>query len=97
MGLSLGLRGRYQVKSNRESGFGRYDVALYPNDPKKDAGVVIEVKMSKETADEALLQIQDKEYAADLKQHGCKTIHLYGIHFDGKKVLTKLVTETLNS
>ena len=49
--------------------------------------------MSQESADIALSQIQDKEYATDLKQHGCKIIHLYGIQFDGKKVSTKLVTE----
>ncbi|MEK7655006.1 MAG: AAA family ATPase [Pseudomonadota bacterium] len=92
LGITLGLKGRYHVNSNRESGYGRYDIALYPNDPSKDPGVIIEVKMNKESADQALLQIQDKEYATELKRHGCKTILLYGLHFDGKTVSTKLVT-----
>lgn len=91
LGLTLALRGRYHVNSNRESGFGRYDIALYPNDPNKDPGVIIEVKMNKDSADMALLQIQDKAYTTELKQRGCKTVLLYGLHFDGKKVSTKLV------
>lgn len=62
LGLTLGLKGRYIVKSNRESGYGRYDIAL--------------------------IQIQDKEYITDLRQHGCTIVHLYGIHFDVKKVST---------
>ena len=94
LGITLGLRGRYIVKSNRESGFGRYDIALYPNDPDADPGVVIEVKMNKETATDALVQVHDKEYATDLRQHGCSTVRLYGIHFDGKTVTTQMMTQT---
>lgn len=93
LGLTLGLKDRYTIKSNRESGYGRYDIALYPNNQKKDPGVIIEVKMNKESSETAVMQIQDKEYSTDLRQHGCKTVHLYGIHFDGKKVSTQLVTE----
>jgi hypothetical protein len=93
LGLSLGLKGRYAIKSNRESGFGRYDIALYPSDPAKDPGIIIEVKLNKGSAEEALLQIQDKAYGTDLRQQGCKMVLLYGLHFDGKKVSTTLVTE----
>jgi hypothetical protein len=93
LGMTLGLKDRYLVKSNRESGYGRYDIALYPIDPGKNPGIVIEVKMNKESPETALMQIQDKAYATDLRQHGCKIIHLYGIHFDGKQVTTKLVTD----
>lgn len=93
LGLTLGLKDRYTIKSNRESGYGRYDIALYPNNVTKDPGVVIEVKMNKESVDTALLQIQDKAYATELKCYGCKTILLYGMHFDGKKVTTKLIKE----
>ena len=93
LGITLGLKGRYIVKSNRESGFGRYDIALYPSDPDADPGVVIEVKMNKETATDALVQVQDKEYATDLRQHGCSTVRLYGIHFDGKTVTTQMMIE----
>ncbi len=92
LGITLGLKDRYVVKSNRESGLGVYDIALYPNNPQKDPGVVIELK-TQGTAEQALLQIQDKAYTTDLHQHGCKTIHSYGIHFDGKQVAVKLVTE----
>lgn len=91
LGITLGLKGRYHVNSNRESGYGRYDIALYPNDPTKDPGVIIEVKMNKESADDAILQIQDKAYATELIRHGCKTVFLYGLHFDGKTVSTKMV------
>ena len=91
LGMTLGLKDRYLVKSNRESGYGRYDIALYPIDPEKNPGIVIEIKMNKESPETAIMQIQDKEYATDLRQHGCHTLHLYGIHFDGKKVTTKLI------
>ena len=59
----------------------------------KDPGVIIEVKMNKESANHALAQIQDKDYAADLRQHGCQIIRLYGIHFNGKHVTTRMGTE----
>jgi hypothetical protein len=91
LGITLGLKGRYHVNSNRESGYGRYDIALYPNDPAKDPGIIIEVKMNKESADGAVLQIQDKAYATELKRHGCTALFLYGLHFDGKTVTTQMV------
>ena len=94
LGLTLGLKGRYTVNSNRESGYGRYDIALYPNDPDKDPGIIIEVKINKESAHGAILQIQDKAYATELKRHGCKTVFLYGLHFDGKTVSTQLVVNS---
>lgn len=56
LGLSLGLKDRYTIKSNRESGYGRYDVALCPVNPAKDPGVIIEVKMNKKSAKKALAQ-----------------------------------------
>ena len=91
LGMSLGLKGRYEVESNRESGYGRYDIAWFPKDPAKDPGVIFEIKISnKETAETALAQIDNKKYATALKKHGCKVIKKYGLHFDGKVVTTKM-------
>ena len=91
LGLSLSIQERYVVKSNRESGYGRYDIALYPKNTERDPGVIIEVKLNRSSADEALAQIDGKAYTADLEHHGCKEIYLYGLHFDGKTVSTRLV------
>ena len=91
LGMSLGLKGRYEVESNRESGYGRYDIAWFPKDPLKDPGVIFEIKIAQnETAQTALEQMDDKKYATALKKHGCKTIKMYGLHFDGKIVTTKM-------
>lgn len=94
LGITLGLKGKYKVKSNRESGYGLYDIALFPENPAKDAGIVIEIK-TRETAEQALAQIQRKAYSMELKENGCRTIHLYGIRFKGKEVTTQLVTERI--
>lgn len=92
LGITLSLKKRYLVKSNRESGYGLFDIALFPKDRERDTGVVIEIK-TRGSVDKAIEQIQKQEYATELKEYGCKTIHLYGIKFDGKKITTKLVTE----
>ena len=92
LGITLSLKKRYLVKSNRESGYGLFDIALFPKDLERDTGVVIEIK-TRGSIDKAIEQIQKQEYSTELKEYGCKTIHLYGIKFDGKKVSTKLVTE----
>ena len=85
LGFFLGLQGRYEVKSNRESGYGRYDIALIPRNPSKDAGVILECKVGKEAA-LGILQIQEKGYVAELKAAGCSRIYLYGLAFNGKRV-----------
>lgn len=92
LGITLSLKKRYNVKSNRESGYGLFDIALFPKDPQKDPGVIIEIK-TKGSVDKAMEQIQRKEYSTDLHEFGCNIIYLYGIKFDGQKVTTKLVTE----
>ncbi|MBH2006923.1 MAG: AAA family ATPase [Myxococcaceae bacterium] len=85
LGITLGLRGRYTVKSNRESGYGRYDLGLYPLNAQKDPGILIEVKMGLE-ASAGLEQVEEKAYYQDLQTAGCSKIQTYSIAFDGKHV-----------
>ncbi len=97
LGLLVTLRGRFVVKSNRESGYGRYDVMLSPTNPRCDDGYIFEFKvkrpMSEKTLEEsaqmALKQINDRCYEADLIALGLpiERIHKYGFAFEGKRVL----------
>ena len=95
LGLIVELKGRYHISSNRESGYGRYDVMLEPvNDT--DLAFVLEFKTSEEgektlqdTVASARKQIQDKQYTRELETRGIKPerIRCYGFAFQGKKVL----------
>lgn len=94
LGLLIFLSDQYQVKSNRESGLGRYDIMLIPKDITK-LGIVIEFKKTapKETlemaAQRALEQIKEKQYALELKNCGIKYIKLIGIAFEGKNIFVQ--------
>ncbi|MCI8646212.1 MAG: AAA family ATPase [Firmicutes bacterium] len=98
LGLIVTLQGRYAITSNRESGFGRYDVMLEPKEPGDDA-MILEFKVFKpgkevdleETAAEALAQIEEKNYAAALQAKGipAERIRKYGFAFEGKQVLIR--------
>jgi hypothetical protein len=96
LGLLIGLKDRYEVKSNRESGFGRYDVMLIPKN-KDDLGIVMEFKKVdplvktglEETALSALKQIEEKNYAQELLDRDIKKILLIGLAFERKKVLIR--------
>ena len=95
-GFMLGvcaLFGNSYVTSNRESGDGRYDIALSPK-VNNLPGIIIELKAEKncnenelqELAKTALKQINDKKYDTELKLKGVKTIYKYGVAFSGKHV-----------
>ncbi len=94
LGLLVMLNDTYEVKSNRESGFGRYDIMLIPREPHK-RGIIIEFKKVSElenlesAAQKALDQIHQKHYAQELRSQGIKESIAYGIAFHGKKVLVK--------
>lgn len=86
LGMLLGLRRKYYIHSNREGGRGRYDLVVEPMDKSKN-GLVIEFKVarSKEellsSSEEALKQIEEKNYTRELKLRGIKRVVLVGISF----------------
>ena len=97
LGLIVDLAGRYVLTSNRESGFGRYDVMLEPLYPNRDDGIILEFKVFQpkkekdleDTVKVALKQIDEKRYEASLIAKGIEKerIRKYGFAFNGKEVL----------
>lgn len=96
LGMLIGLKDKYEVKSNRESGYGRYDVMLIPKNP-NDLGIIMEFKkvdrFEKITLEKAvasaLKQIEEKNYAQELKDRGVNRILVLGFAFKAKKVLIR--------
>jgi hypothetical protein len=98
LGMAVELADRYTITSNRESGFGRYDVMMEPKN-KTDNAIIIEFKVRDsgeeaallDTAKAALKQIEEQQYDVVLKNRGIsdERIRTYGFAFEGKKVLIK--------
>ena len=95
LGMTAVLTEDYVIRSNRESGYGRYDIAATPKDTSRP-GFIIECKLAEpgesleDKADLALRQIEEKHYDAELVREGVKVIHRYGIAFSGKKLCAKI-------
>ena len=106
-GLVLGFIAtlkNYEIKSNRESGKGRYDIAVIPRDPQV-LGLLLELKSVEQTttdatlfkqAQKALQQIDDKNYVAEFRQRGIHKVLKIALVFKGKDFQLKYVEENLN-
>ncbi len=99
LGMVVDLADRYSVKSNRESGYGRYDVMIEPHD-RKEKAFLFEFKVLdrdsgeaalEDTAASALAQLEEKRYETELIEDGIapENIRKYGFAFEGKRCLIK--------
>ncbi len=97
LGMLLSLKDRYEVYSEKESGYGRFDVSVIPKDKSKRA-IIMELKSidpfrneNKDmTLEAALQQIEDRQYEVALRQQGCTNIMKVAVTFDGKRVWAKM-------
>jgi hypothetical protein len=94
LGMLMALRGRYSIDSNKQSGYGRYDIMMAPQD-KSLLGYIIEFKSFNarlnhrdldEVAASALQQIEDRKYETELKRRGITRIKKLAIVFKGQQV-----------
>jgi hypothetical protein len=95
-GLLVWISSTHEIKSNRESGYGRYDISIIPRDPRK-VGYVIEFKAIdteegetvESAVESALKQIEAKRYETELVERGIADIKKLAIVFSGKEVFVK--------
>ncbi len=91
LGMLVGLSGAYEVRSNRESGLGRFDVMLKPKDPSRQ-GIIIEFKRiggkrtKEETLQDAMKQIKERKYAVELQTSGVMGVLNIAVAFKGKQL-----------
>ena len=98
LGLIAMMDNQYKIKSNRESGKGRFDICLMPRN-NKHPGMIMELKWKKNLdenelaflADEAICQINSMEYDSEMKSEGTEKILKFGIAFSGKRVCVKTI------
>ncbi len=94
LGMLVWMSDKYEIRSNRESGYGRYDLMLKPKDRDRQ-GIIIEFKKvhegekPEEILEQALKQIKDRRYASDLEASGIKDILKLAIVFRGKELWIK--------
>jgi hypothetical protein len=97
-GLLIWISNTHEIKSNRESGYGRYDIMIIPRNPDLNrVGCVMEFKTVDEEENEtvdtavqaALAQIEEKKYETELIARGIKNIKKLAIVFKGKQVTVK--------
>ena len=98
LGMTAVLVPDYEVQSNREAGYGRFDVAVFPKDTAK-TGLLLEFKTADhdaelaDRAEAALKQIKERDYMAPFRARGIGQVHQYGVAFCGKQVLLKEMSE----
>ena len=91
LGLAAGMSSKYFIRSNREAGEGRFDLALEPKSFSMPC-ILMEFKATKDehalcqTAERALEQIREKQYDVEFRSRGFSDIAKYGIAFCGKNV-----------
>jgi len=98
LGMTVWLERRYRIRSNRESGYGRFDLAFFPKQESLP-GLILEFKAADtedgllSAAEDACKQIDDKAYDSELRACGITHIWHYGIAFHKKRVIVKQGTE----
>lgn len=102
LGMLLSLTKEYHVRSNQESGYGRYDLLLEPK-RKEDTAYLFEFKVAKreedleKKAEEAITQMEENHYDVELWERGIGKLLLLGIAFCGKKVKVKFLDKIIKS
>ena len=98
LGMLVGLKDSYYVKSNRESGYGRYDIMLESKDKNGNSFIMEfkvleneEEKTIEETIENAKKQIEERKYEEDLQERGYTNITKMVFAFKGKEVKMKIV------